>query len=1003
MGDGRYLNSSNMFKKIFKGGRYDSVKPLFYRLIPAFIFLTISLIVYGRVLFYSGYVSWGNLTIPLNENFYNVFRSVTWNPYYGNGTPVLTPWLSLIQNSILFLPYLLGGFISLNLGAKLFVVLSLFFDGYSFYLLSGRLSKRFLSRIIATWFFMLNPLMLQMVGSGDSEAFIVFGVYLLSLLLIAKSIVSKDEMRVIYWFFSILLLSFTVAFSQLFYIGVPFYLLFTFYLLVIEQKGSFAIKIIRFAKYFTSIICTLPALLMPFLLALFSSSYSFLPNSSLAIPLNTYISYSSNPLNLLLMNSINFNPIIQLLGPLQNTLIADTWSYAIISFVVFILGVGIVFRDRRILFFFVIAVLGSLLGSGDHSPISSLNVYLYVHMIGYQVLNASYYWEWIVIIPTYSIVLCLSLEKIIDYSIVRRRSIHLFEQKGRSLTRLSKIAQSKSLVLLIIVMIIVGFITFLPVDSQGYYGNEVYQIHPDTAPKELYSELPGQLSKFLGSSNLGVAYFIPEAWVFYGNDTGGSWQPILSAPNFRSPAAISYGSPPLESSDYSYWVYYEFYSNDTNNIAQLMSIMGIKYFVTFNNIEPAYGYLPEEFNKNSTKLMLNQKNVKLLYSSREYSIFESTLNVEMVSSDSSFTIFSSNYSALLDSASIGINISRLGLVFLGDLNSSNFNFILNNTSGMVFLNSQQGLETLAIDKFLNNTDSISLQKYANSYYLSPSQGWMSSNQVVPIRNFSLINEALISQSYPYILTSGSNKSFVINLNTVPRGNYTLWAYVQKSSVPDSKLEISNGNFSTIIDTYTLNNTLSNFFWARIPIFINSSGTKLTVTSLSGENGIEKLVILKRGIIEPEMNYLNRFIEDRSVNVINLSKIFNQNTKFASLNGTVNTTIGHINSVNKVGSSFILINNPNGYDMFGDFKNINIVHYAYFSEMTEKIRGFHIIPILGGLNFVLISNGKSYEAVFISKSLTDLLIGLIVLIATAIMFVIFVFYKKFIKIHTRRKF
>lgn len=996
------MNLSNIFKNIFKGTRYYSVKS-FYRLIPAFIVLTISLIVYGRTLFYTGYISWGNLLIPMNENLYNFFRSVTWNPNYGNGSPVLTPWITLIQNSILFLPYLLGGLINLNLGAKLFIVLSLFFNGYSFYLLSGRLSKRFLSRIIATWFYMLNPLMLQMVGSGDSEQFIVFGVYLLSLLLIAKSIDSKDEMRVFYWFFSILLLSFTVTFYQLFYLGVPFYLLFTFYLIVIEQKGPFALKIIRFAKYFTSIICILPVLLMPFLLSLFSSSYSFLPNSLLAIPFNFYIAFASNPLNLLLMNSINANPIIQLLGTLENTLIADAWSDAIISLVIFILGVGIVFRDRRILFFAVIAVLGSLLGSGDHSPVSSLNAYLYVHMIGYQVLNASYYWEWIVIIPAYSLVLCLSLEKIIDYSIVVRRNIHLFEQKGRGSTRLNKITQSKSLIFFITVMMIIGFITLLPVNSQGYYGNEIYQIHPDTAPKELYSDLPVQLNKFLGSSNLGVAYFIPEAWVFYGNDRGGSWQPILIAPNFRSPAAISYGSQPLVSSYYSYWVYYEFYSNDTNNIAQLMSIMGIKYFVTFNNIEPAYGYLPEEFGKNSTKLMLNQKDIKLLYSSPEYSIFESTLKVEMVNSDSSFTIFSSNYSSLLDSASIGINISRLGPVFLGDLNSSNFDFILNNTSGMVFLNFQQGLETLAIDKFLNNTDSISLQKYANSFDFSPSQGWMSSDQIVPIRNFSLINEALISQSYPYILTNGHNKSFVVSLDTVPRGYCALWAYVQKSSIPNSKLEISIGNLSTIIDTYTLNSSLDNFYWVRIPISINSTGMKLTVTSLSGENGIEKLVILKRGVVEPEMNYLKQFIEGRGVNVINLSQIFNQNTKFASLNGTVNSTIGHFNSANKVGSSFILINNPNGYGLFGDFKDINIVHYAYFSEMTEIIKGFHIIPILGGLNFVLISNGKSFEAVFISKSLTNLLIGSIVLIATAIMFVIFVFYKKFIKILIRRKF
>ena len=419
-----------------------------------------------------------------------------------------------------------------------------------------------------------------------------------------------------------------------------------------------------------------------------------------------------------------------------------------------------------------------------------------------------------------------------------------------------------------------------------------------------------------------------------------------------------------------------------------MSLMGIKYFVTFNSIEPAYSYLPVEWDKNSTRLMLSQKDVKLLYSSANYSIFENLLNVRVASGASSFTIFSNDYTAILDSARIGVNISNTVPVSLGDINSSNFGLFFNNTSSMIFLNSSDGLQTLAIDRFSNSTNSINLQEYINSLAYNPDQGWISSYDIVPILNFSLINEAVISQATPFIVTTGNNETFSVNLKGIPIGNYSLWAYVLKSQTPNSELKISNRNLSTIIDTYVPGEGLGNFTWVRIPIEINSSDITFKITSISGENGIERLVLLKSGMVKPEIKHLQYLVKTKGISVVNLSQVCAPNNGFIMTNSTINDTIREINSIQSERYPLIVVNNPNGYDLYGEFKNISVVHYGYFPGMTEESKGFQIIPTMGGLNFVLVSSGKHYEAIFIFETFNRLLIGTIILLSTVVGFISF---------------
>lgn len=820
--------------------------------------------------FYSGYIQWGNFGFPLKINILNSLNSLTWDPFLNNGTPILTPWITLFGNLNNASIILFGGLWNMNVAVKLYLFLSTFFMGYSFYILSGSFAQSLISRGSAVVLILTNPLSLQLIGQGDPFQFIIWGVYFLGLFLIYKSSRVYKLKNYIYIFVSVILLSITVAIPQIFYLGVVLYMIFIFYFFILDKERQRLNKIKEFFKILVVALCFLVLLSMPLILTTLFGAFDLSPTSSVANPLNNYIFYSASYFNILLMNSYPSFPITAMLGKINIIFISNMWSLIIAAFISIIFASGVIFRDRKMLFLELIVLLAALFGSGYSSPISPINIYLYTHMFGYQTLNTSYYWEWIIIIPLYSILAGMLLDHLIhiglnkgDYIsaiIIANRNINPSEVYVNKHKIILEYSSKLRKVTLMFVLVAIVLIVSPPLIGQGFYGGGNTGIHADNVPTS-YTQLAQTLEYLVGNSSVGVAYFTPNNYVYFGNNTNGVSQPLLINPGVRSPGIPGYLATPVVSNDFSYYLYSNFYLNKTQYIAELFSIMGIKYFVTLNGVVSASSLLLAN-SKDPTKLMQHQKDVKLLYSSVNYSIFESTLDISVANSVNGFTLFSSNYNVLMDAAGLGLNLSESGPVFMDDINSSNFNFFLSNTINMILLN-PESLTTLAIDKFTNSRTNINPLAYTNNYYYSPNEGWMSS---IPLETGNL--NYILSDPYPFAITS-KNISMSAHFTVNGTGNYTIWTKALLAQ-PDSQMQFAVDGFPSLTINESGNLNPEGFQWVRMPFHANRLENTVNITSLKGLNGIQRIVIVKSGSVEAELARLKQFIKYKNISVLYLN-------------------------------------------------------------------------------------------------------------------------------------
>lgn len=931
--------------------------------IPFLLILIIIIFLYFRVFFYIGYVQWGNFGFPLSENIFNSLKSVTWNPYLYNGMPVTSTWTSLFGNLNTFSIIFLGGYYNINIAVKLYVVISTLFMVYSFYIFIGRFTKSLLSRSVSSFFILLNPLTLQFIGAGDFFEFIIFGIFFLSLTLLSLSIDNDGNKGLTYMFLSILLLSCTVAIPQLFYLGIILYIIFIFYFEIVQNRHKF----VFFVKKIVLILAIIILLSMPLILTTFFGVFNLSPNSSFANPLSNFIAYSSNFFNLLKLNSNPFTPITLLVSGLGIKNLTYLWILSIDVFVIIIMLSGIILMDKRILFFSIIILLGAIFGSDYLSPVSFTTVYFYEHIPGYQVLNTSYYWEWIVIMPLYAVIISILLDRLFYSNVSNKiynkyipKKFHGYFKKYRTFVAL-------------FILVLILFILITPLIAQGYYGPGNSGIHQDNVP-ESYNKIPLQLKDLIGNTNVGVAYFTPDNYVYFGNSHNGVSQPLLMDPGVRSPGMISYGAPPVISNYYFYFAYREFYLNETHNIAQIMGLAGVKYFVTLNNVTTTSSLLIAN-NVNSTKLMDYQNNITLLYSSDKYSIYMSTLNIYTANGVSDFTIMPGNYNSLLYSSKLGINLSNLTPVFFGDINSGNFNFFLNHTKNIILFNSND-LTSLALSRYINGNNSINLLNYTDNYDYSISQGWLNSRTIETSNMKSIVNNA-----YPFAIT-GANKAIKIVKNNLETGNYYLWAYVLTSNYTNSKIKITVNNQTDYINTYN-DKSPGNFTWVKIPFNIDKSSNIIKIRSFGKLNGIERLVFLKAGMVSSEISYIKNFVKINNVNILNLS----------SPNESI---INKINSNKNFVNQLYIKNNPNGYEIYGNISKINIVRYGYFNGMITNSKGFKEIPVMNGLDYILISGGHKSSVTFVSRDYYLLIYGLIIYFGTISFLIYYIIIKNRLK-------
>ena len=168
--------------------------------------------------------------------------------------------------------------------------------------------KDIMNRIIVVIVFLLSPIDLQLIGSGDSFLFIIFSILFISLYFLVKGCEKIGIKRLPYFLVSTILFSITVAQPQITYLGLLLYLSFLFYFMVIDNKKVTKSVIIGFVKTSFYLITLIILLIMPLILTSFMGLFNFSPSSSYANPLTNFYVYSATFFNMLTFNTYPTQP-----------------------------------------------------------------------------------------------------------------------------------------------------------------------------------------------------------------------------------------------------------------------------------------------------------------------------------------------------------------------------------------------------------------------------------------------------------------------------------------------------------------------------------------------------------------------------------------------------------------------------------------------------------------------------------------------------------------------
>ncbi len=938
--------------------------PSVKRLIPALSVTLLSLGIYAQLIGYDGYLSWGNFGTPLTLSFSQWFLpgSLTWSNPSSFGSPVLEPWIFLLDWTYYPTLLLLGGFWSTAFATKSFIVLVTIFDGLAFYKLAGCFTRSLPARLLSSLFVLGNPVTIYYVMSGLFSSLLWLGVYFLSVWLLSLFVRSNGRPRFEYAVGSTLLLASTAANPMLFYLGLPLYILFTAYFTLVSTSSPSRGALISFLRSCAMLLGLVALFSAPLAATLLFGSYNVTPGSSLAHPLNDFALGSTNFVNMMTLNSYSFSSLGSLI---PYPALSVIWVASVIGVSVVILGGGMLVRDARTEFLVGVALIGGVLGSGYYSPIPEVTIFLYQHLYGYQVLNDSYVWGEFVIVPCYGLVMALLLDRISSKWSAGRMSLEYYSSGRLRRGAPRVLAHPRKSIMSYLIVGGILILVLVPVTAQAYYGpNGIHQSHVPPG----YVDLQTELESLVGSSDVGVALFPPDLGVSFGNASGGSINPLALIPTVRYAVPVTYGGLETPSSYYFTWLYNQFYSNATPQVATLMGLEGVKYFVTLNNVN--------HDSTNMTRLMGFQNYVKLIYASRSYSIFVSTIPVDVASAVGGLTLVPDSFDSLSAIADLGLNLTSLPMAFFSDLNSGNFNMLFNMSKGVVFANSQ-GWLSLAIQRYINATDSINPWGGQSSYDYNIDTGWVQSQSLYEWPETIPVPQILSSPLPFWVTTSTATLHTIISAPT--RGKYVLCIYAFNSPVIGSSLNVTVGSEAA---SYSTDLGISNATFSWIPLTFNFSGSPLPLKiAPSGLNGIQSIVVLNETQLTAEESRLVSYSSLHSWKVLNLS------SSNLSQEGQAVSQI-NAESANITGLNFDY--GANSYTISGNLGGSDLVRLNYFASMAPHGGRISLVPILGGMSYLVVGTQGMSSVTFVSTQLSSFTGGLIiyatVLVACAVVII-----------------
>ncbi len=629
-----------------------------------FIFLSSVIIIlfyYRLFAYYNGYISFQNF-VPNSQVYPNSFYF--FSPFYAGGSPILEPLPNIIGDSELdFFRVLIGSLTGYNISIKLYIFFSTLFYIYSFFFLTGQLTKDFVARVISSVFYLLNPVTIVMLSYGDYSTFFGFSFFFIGIAFLI--IFTKQCNNDLYLFISTLFLLFTIVSEQIFYLGIIIFILIGIFEILNQKTTNKIRKIVAFlGKYLFFLIVVSFMFILPLV---FASFLSVLPTSPVAKPFYIFQSASLSVLKLLLLEGTGSLALSSV--SLFGSIIATFWFALLSALVILLIFVSLISKNKQGFFLWFVVVISLLFGTGTLSPISPLLTWLYIHFPGYQLFPQSYLWDEIVIAPFLSLILAIVLTTLLNRTGGRDSSFN-FSTKNYFLKRataLSKNYTFRKLIAMFLISITL-LVAFLPVASQGYYNKET-GINDENSGIGNQASLYYNLSNMVNNSDIGVAFFPGDPFVYFGDNHSNFLENILMLkPNYRVLNYVS-GTPNLD--QYYYWLYSEFYNNDTKYMPELFSTVGVKYFVVLNNYSAyGYGFLGEGVNV--TKLMGYQENLRQLFVTKNYTVYQSTINIQPSVEVKNLTLVIGSFDILNYMAYSGINISNTPILFSSDINSKNY-------------------------------------------------------------------------------------------------------------------------------------------------------------------------------------------------------------------------------------------------------------------------------------------------------------------------------------------
>jgi hypothetical protein len=813
-----------------------------------------------------GYLAFGNFWQFINISESREFF-VFYDPYTNFGTLSSFPLPSIeyyvINAGIIGIPSTALG---LEIGAKIYIFITSLIFGLSFYFFTSIFTKKYFAKIFGTLFFLFNPFTIQLYASGDFSEFVFQSFILIGALFLHFAILKRKFFHP-YYLISVILLLLSFVVLQAFLAGLILYFFITIYTITFSLNFNIKGRLNNFLKSISAFIVPFLVLGIIIFLPIILGPVSYLPGSSSSLPLGTFMGSALNIFKVITLEA--YPPPLSWISVLNSfgVIFYNFWFWLEVIFIFIILISYAFIKDRRLLFFSVIAIILSLFASETAGPLAPLTVYLYLHFPGYQALNYPYLWVWFLIMPIYSILVTIICSKFNFKNTSEANYEKNTSSKKTPKNGLVKQirAGKKSRTTQYVFLVIIVFVLISPITTQGYYGSN--GIQKANLPS-WFNSLDATLVNLTHKNNSGVVFNTIGSFFQFGNNSNGGLNELLQMyPQYRTTFISSYIPNYNTVTNFYYWFYYTLYNNETKYSAQLLSSLGVQYFVDiYNANSEGYPYfVPWSYDVNTSSVLVHQSGWERIVRTQNYSIFKNQYFNGNDYYTSNLSLVLGDYNTLNDMAYLGMNLNNVTPVFPSDLtNPEKTSQILNKTN-LVVLDGNNSIYDLILN--IANSTNLYPVNLVNGELGDRSTAWINGQ-----RNG---NYPFYGSLLPYTETSGNN-SLNVPVTVSKTGNYDIFvkaAFSNISSIKGGIMNIlSNGKIIRTFNTSkSYENETNSLLWIKLIANLSSGKNVITLQSQTGFNAVSEISVVNKSNLQKATNQTDNFLSKERNNILQINE------------------------------------------------------------------------------------------------------------------------------------